>query len=188
MIEIRDPFTKEEILDNLRMVNDTVTDYFASLSPQVFFAHPPGVWSPAENVEHLILAVGSRVEGLRNNSREDLRQKYGEANRPSRHYAEIRETYRNILTNGGVAGPTVTPNIDDHPADPKASQDELIQRWRQTSQALVAAAEGWSETDLDTLQVEHRLLGMLTVRELLLWTTYHNLHHMDDAQRLVARG
>lgn len=183
MLEIGDPFSKAEILDSLRTVNKTVADYFAGLSPQVFFAHPPGVWSPAENVEHLILSGSARIESL-SGSHEALRQQYGVAERPSRHYAEIRETYRNILANGGVAGPTVTPNIDDHPADPKASQDELIQRWRQLSQTIIAAAEGWNETDLDTLQVEHRLLGMLTARELLLWTTYHNLHHMEDARRL----
>jgi hypothetical protein len=185
MIEIGDPFTKVEILDALRKVNQTVTDYFAGLSPQMFFAHPPGVWSPAENVEHLCLSGGSRIEPL-NGSREALRQQYGVAERPSRHYAEIRDTYRAILANGGVAGPTVTPNIDDHPADPKASQDTLVAKWRQVGQDIVAVAEGWSESDLDTFQMEHRLLGIMTVRELLLWMTYHNLHHMEDAQRLVA--
>ena len=65
MIEIGDPFSKAEILDALRKVNQTVTDYFAGLSPEVFFAHPPGVWSPAENVEHLNLAVGARLDGLK---------------------------------------------------------------------------------------------------------------------------
>jgi hypothetical protein len=184
MLEIGDPFTKAEILDALRTVNKTVTDYFAGLSPEVFFAHPVGVWSPAENMEHLNLAVGSRVDGL-SSAQAGLREKYGEANRPSRHYAEVRDTYRNILANGGVAGPTVIPNVDDHPADPKASQAALVQRWRTVSQAFVDAFAGWSESDLDTLQIEHRLLGMLTMRELLLWTTYHNQHHMEDARRLV---
>lgn len=184
MVEIRDPFTKDEILDTLRMVNDGVADYFRGLPPDVFFAHPEGVWSPAENVEHLILAITPRVETLLG-QRETLREQYGLADKPSRHYAEIRETYRNILANGGAAGPSVTPNIDDHPADPKAAQEALMERWRQTSGALVSAAETWTEVDLDALRVEHRLLGLLTVRELLLWTAYHNLHHMDDARRLV---
>jgi hypothetical protein len=184
MLEIGDPFTKAEILDALRKVNQTVTDYFAGLSPEIFFAHPAGVWSPAENVEHLNLAVGSRVDVLKH-AQAALREKYGDSNRASRHYAEVRETYRAILANGGVAGPTVLPNVDDHPADPKASQDALMAKWRQISQAFVDAFADWSETDLDALQVEHRLLGMLTIRELLLWTTYHNQHHMDDAQRLV---
>ncbi|MEO8610915.1 MAG: DinB family protein [Chloroflexota bacterium] len=187
MVEIGDPFSKVEILATLRMVNQTVAEYFAGLSPEVFFAHPVGVWSPAENVEHLCLSGGARIEPL-SGSREALRQQYGVAERPSRHYAEIRETYRNFLANGGVAGPTVTPHIDDHPADAKASQDALLAKYRQVCQAIVTAAEGWSETDLDTFQMEHRLLGILTVREMLLWMTYHNLHHMEDARRLVEGG
>jgi hypothetical protein len=184
MVEIGNPFTKDEILDALRSVNQATAQYFTSLTPEQFFAHPPGVWSPAENVEHLILAVTPRVESLRG-SRESLREQYGAAEKPSRHYAEIRETYLNILANGGAAGPSVIPNIDDHPADPQVAQDELIQRWKFLSVSLVDAASNWSETDLDLYQVEHRLLGLMTVRELLLWTTYHNLHHMEDARRLV---
>ena len=187
MVEIHDPFTKAEILDSLRMVNDTLMEYFTGLSPEVFFAHPEGVWSPAENVEHLTLAITPRIETLLG-QRETLKEQYGLADKPSRHYAEIREMYRNILANGGAAGPSTTPQIDDHPEDPKAAQDALMERWHQTSHALVSAAEHWTEVDLDAQRVESRLLGLLTVRELLLWMTYHNLHHMEDAQRLVENG
>jgi hypothetical protein len=185
MVEIRDPFTKEEIIDSLRQVNQTLTDYCTGLSPEVFFAHPPGVWSPAENVEHLILAITPRIEILLG-QHETLKEHYGPADKPSRHYAEIRETYRNILANGGAAGPSSTPQIDDHPEDPKAAQDALMERWHQTSHALVSAAEHWTEVDLDALRVESRLLGLLTVRELLRWMIYHNLHHLEDAQAQAA--
>jgi hypothetical protein len=35
----------------------------------------------------------------------------------------------------------------------------------------------WREEDLDRYRLPHPLLGKLTVREMLLFTVYHNYHH-----------
>jgi hypothetical protein len=40
------------------------------------------------------------------------------------------------------------------------------------------ALQGWSEQALDRLRLPHPGLGLLTVREMLLFTLYHNAHHV----------
>ncbi len=183
MIEVRDPFTKAEILQTLADVNKSLTDYFAALPPDQFFAHRPGVWSPAENLDHLVLAVNTLLRGLRLPGLV-IRTRFGKPENPSRHYAEIRATYRETLANGAVAGGGVLPNVPDQPADPKAVQTELVEKWTKTAHDLVECAASWKDVDLDKHQLPHPLLGQMTLRELLLWTIYHNLHHLDDTQRL----
>lgn len=181
VVEISDPFTKQEILQTLEEVNQTITAYFRALSPDQFFAHPPGVWSPAENLDHLVLAVKALLRGTRL-PHLLIRTRFGNPTQPSRHYAEIRATYREKLANGGAAGGSVLPTVGDQPADAKAVQASLLAEWTKTANELIESAETWEEADLDSYQLPHMLLGLMTVRELLLWTIYHNLHHLNDTQ------
>ena len=39
-----------------------------------------------------------------------------------------------------------------------------------------------SESDLDTLQAPHPLLGKLTLRELMYFTIYHAQHHQRNVE------
>jgi hypothetical protein len=45
---------------------------------------------------------------------------------------------------------------------------------------LYGAVEGWSERALDRFRLPHPALGQLTVREMLHFTLYHNLHHVEN--------
>lgn len=49
------------------------------------------------------------------------------------------------------------------------------------------ALEGWSERDLDRIRMPHPILGMLTTREMLFFTLYHNRHHVEAARRRLPR-
>jgi hypothetical protein len=53
---------------------------------------------------------------------------------------------------------------------------------------LVAQAGRWSEADLDACRLPHPLLGRLTVREMLLFTQYHEVHHVANVERRRARA
>ena len=46
----------------------------------------------------------------------------------------------------------------------------------------------WSEEKLDALQLPHPLLGNLTVREMLLFTLYHQRHHIDVVRRRLSEA
>jgi len=184
MLAIGDPFSKIDIAQSLQTVNTTIADYFAGLSPEQFFAHPPEVWSPAENLQHLIQSVSPIVRAL-GTPLEVLNRRFGTADHPSRRYVEIRELYLKELAKGVVAFGIFLPVIEAQPNDPQAAQAQIVPNWREVGQQIIEAMNGWGETELDTYQLPHPVLGSLTMREMLLFTLYHNQHHLNDARRLV---
>ena len=184
MLDIGDPYSKAELSQAFHTSNQTITDYFGGLSPDVFFAHPPEVWSAGENLQHLVLTVAPITKAVLI-PREKLSKRFGLADRPSRRYIEVRDQYKTGLQGGIVAPPQYVPVLDELPADPQLGQAQILADWLETSQGLTTHLENWTETELDTYQLPHLLFGMMTMREMLFFTLYHNWHHLDDAQRLV---
>jgi len=184
MLDIGDPFTKDELSHALQTVNTAITDYCDGLSPEQFFAHPPDVWSVGENLQHLILTVSPIVKAVLI-PREKLSKRFGLADRPSRRYTAIRDEYIMGLQGGIVAPPQFVPVFDALPPDPRLAQKQILANWLELSQNLTGYLEAWTESELDIYQLPHLLMGMMTMREMLFFTLYHNLHHLNDARRLV---
>ncbi len=53
----------------------------------------------------------------------------------------------------------------------------------QAALGLAQGIERWSDAQLDRRCLPHPLLGKLSVREMLFFTLYHNLHHVQVAER-----
>ena len=79
----------------------------------------------------------------------------------------------------------VWPNDGALPDDRTLAQAEILANWRDMSQKLTGYLDGWTEAELDTYQLPHLLMSMMTKREMLIFTLYHNLHHLEDAKRLA---
>jgi hypothetical protein len=184
VLDAGDPYSHAEIIDKLQHVNGHIASEFGKLTTQQFFTHTPGVWSPAENLQHLIISVDATTRGL-SLPKLVLRTRFGTADQPSRRYNEVKAVYQKALNNGGAASGQFIPQTDNHPDDPQAEQARLVQSWTDSSAALVRTARKWNETQLDSIRLPHPLIGLLTARELLAWTIYHNLHHLDDVRRLL---
>jgi hypothetical protein len=184
MLNFGDPFSKEELSQALHTVNTALTNFGDGLSPEKFFAHPPEVWSVGDNIQHLILSVSPIVKAVLI-PREKLSKRFGLADRPSRPYAAIRDEYKQGLQMGVVAPPEYQPAADALPPDPHLAQAQILTNWRGVSGQLTHFLDAWTETELDTYQVPHLLMGLLTMREMLFFTLYHNFHHLEDAKRLV---
>lgn len=183
MLDVADPYSRDELVPCFTRVHDGVAALFAEIPAEVFTAHPsPGAWSPAEHLGHLVLSVRP-VAGALSVARPLLWLRFGMAVRRSRRYVEMRETYRAALAAGGKAtGPYVPP---PPVADPEMLRRESLERWRRAGAALVERLRGWSEWSLDRTRLPHPLLGKLTVREMLLFTLYHDLHHAEAVRRLA---
>jgi hypothetical protein len=183
-IDAGDPFTSAEIFDRLEQVNTHLASEFGRLATQQFFYHTPGVWSPAENLQHLIISVDATNRGL-SLPRLVLRTRFGKADKPSRHYAEVKAVYQEALDNGGAASGQFRPQTDNHPDDPQAEQARLVEEWKKSSAALIQTAQKWNDGQLDSIRLPQPLIGLMTARELLIWTICHDLHHLDDVRRLL---
>jgi len=154
---------------------------FAAHSPyEVFYAKPADdVWSAAENVQHLIQSV-LPLSRLFGRPKSYFEEKWGLATHTSRNYEVIKATYHNALGAGIKATGAFAP------LTPSAELGLLLGEFAQTNKALVNQLADWSEEDLDIYGIPHPLLGLLTVREMLLFTAYHTRHHLEIMQKRVA--
>lgn len=178
------PFTQPEIREALTVETEAVHTFFESVDEDLFFTVPPDVWSPAENLVHLIQSVSPVVRAL-NLPKMALRLRFGNAKHHSRPLAEVRHTYVNeALAGGAVAGGSFLPQVKEESIEERA---RMLVKWQEKGVALVEAIGKWDEKELDELVLPHPLLGDMTVREILFFTLYHNMHHVNDVQRLLKK-
>ena len=151
------------------------------MSDEAFLRRPKGRWSPADHWRHLVKSVRPLARALRL-PRFALRLLFGRARKPSRSYTEIRRTYRAALDAGGQAGRFAPAPVEISLDQAKAHRQSIARDWEKTSAALRTGLAAWNEPDLDRLRLPHPFLGKLTVREMILFTLYHNLHHVENVR------
>lgn len=158
--------------------------YWEALDTPTFLAPIGDAWSPADNVRHLTKSMRAVTRGLRL-PRFLLLLAFRRARAPSRSYDTIREIYRARLAQGASAG-RFAPRPRAAPIDPEAERVRTMAYHATAVADLCDAIARWSERMLDARQLPHPLLGSLTVREMLLFTVYHNRHHLENVQRRLA--
>ncbi|MCW1968538.1 MAG: DinB family protein [Anaerolineae bacterium] len=188
--QIISPNTKTELIAALNASHEAVRQLCQGFAPQAFFAHPAGVWSAAENVVHLVESLSAVTRGLKM-PRLVLASMFGKAEasdaaKPaSRDYATIQHLYVEALRQGAQASGRYVPQNVNVSSDFAAAQQRILANWASAGEKLSAAVAAWDEADLDVYRLPHPILGNLTLREMLLWTTVHNWHHHGDVERLV---
>ena len=184
MIELKDPFTKAELLESLAAVHQEVAPYFSAIALENFFHGPAGKWSPAENLLHLIKSVQPVTVAMKM-PRWQLRLLFGKPQTASRRLAQIKATYQRALANGGKASGRFIPSIREVPSPPEQYRNSLAQKWNTTGDDLLAALRNWQDENLDKYLLPHPLLGKLTIREMLFFTLYHDQHHVNNVRQLL---
>lgn len=173
---ISEPFSKSDVLRDLGIVCDWSLEYWRAFDRAEFFAPLGGAWSPADNVRHLIKSNRPVAQALKI-PKVFLLLRFGFARRPSRSYSDLKMTYYEALGSGLKAGRfTASSILVEQQTDQRREQE--LARLSETFTALSSALQGWSEKALDRLRLPHPGLGLLTVREMMLFTIYHNTHHV----------
>lgn len=178
------PFTQREIIEQYPLERDAVHHFFAELPLDLFFAAPAGVWSPADNLVHLIKSKSAFLRALKL-PKAALRLRFGTSKRDSRPFDEVRAHYYQFVDAGtAISTPPYEPNIGVHTA---AEREKILAKWHKKGEVLVDALGNWHEDQLDQFQVPHPLMGNVTMREMLFFTMFHNLTHVNDVSRLLGR-
>lgn len=170
-----EPFRARELSDSLLSMHTDIGAYLDSLASTIFFARIGDAWSPAENARHLIKSMRPIALAMKA-PKIVLAVFFGTSRRPSRDFARIRAEYREQLARGAKAG-RFAPSLEREPTAPEARRKEIMTALSDVSNDLVVAAQPWSERALDRYRLPHPLLGKLTMREMLMFTVYHNSHH-----------
>jgi uncharacterized damage-inducible protein DinB len=170
---------KTQLIHMLEVSNQRVIDWFTAISPDDFFIRYGEVWSPSDNVDHLIKAHEPVAQALRL-PKIALRAMFGKPDRSSMSYEKLCQAYREEIANGAQASGRYLPdqgNLDSHSERKKA---ELLDHFAKVSSGLVASSETWNDSELDDYLLPHPILGKLTIREILFFTVYHNLRHASQ--------
>ncbi|HEX7184935.1 MAG TPA: DinB family protein [Thermoanaerobaculia bacterium] len=178
---VQEPFTKPELVRELRSLHEQSTAFWSSFSSPELFAPIGEAWSPADNIRHLLKSNRPVVRAL-SLPRPALLLRFGLTLRSSRSYSQMRETYLAALARGVTAG-RFAPAPEPFPDDPEAARRALMEQRHAIATALESALQSWGERALDRFRLPHPALGNLTVREMLFFTLYHNLHHVQNVAR-----
>ena len=178
---VGEPYSKREIALELDSLHLQSTRFWNEFAHDEFFAPLGTAWSPADNLRHLDRSIRPLTQALRLPV-PVIWLVFGPARSPSRSFAAVRETYRSALA-GGVTAGKYAPPPQPTPADLVGARRELMIRRDLRARALAQAFDEWDERDLDRCRLPHPALGKLTVREMLLFTVYHNLHHVLNVAR-----
>ena len=172
--------TRDDILQKLDEVDEESATYWGAFEARAFFAKLGDAWSPAENVRHLVKSIRPVTQAMKM-PRIVLRLKFGKPAYESVSYDQLVERYHALLAAGGNAGRFAPSPREEHELE--ARRAEILSQHREANRALRAAIGRWPEVSLDRHQLPHPLLGNLTVREMLYFTLYHQLHHIGVVER-----
>jgi DinB superfamily len=169
---------KSEIVSQIQTNIDGIIATAEKMPDELFFKRFDEKWSVAENLQHLTLAVKPLFLAF-NLPKFVPRLLFGKPNRSSRTYEEIVEKYQKKLADGAKASAAYQPKIKT-----KVKKTLLINDFKATySRFSQLFAENFSEMQLDNYLLPHPILGKITVREMLYFTTYHILHHHHTIQK-----
>ena len=186
MYTLDEVYTKEKIIPALEKVNLEVFRQFKSLSLDEFYYRPKGKWSAWDTLRHLNKTVDKICLAMRL-PKFVLGMMFGKNERRSKQFLEIKEVYLLQLKNGAGAGKYAPAHksVPKTQSEAEAERRRVIKRWKKISKTLVKVVHNWTDSPLDKYQLPHPILGNITVREMLLFNLYHNLHHTNTVQQRV---
>jgi hypothetical protein len=165
--------TQAEINNWLKQEVEAYTQHAASFDETAFFRQPHAEkWSLAQHTQHLIQASAGVAGALRNP--DGLKQMFGTTDKPSEDLEAIKSRYIRVLADLTAAGKFPYRHIDT-----EGDQTTILGGFGAVNQKLSDRLMSLSESDMDTLQMPHPVLGLLSVREMLIFIAYHVRHHLN---------
>lgn len=169
-------YRRIEIANALRRLCQESELYWNAMSAREFVSPIGTAWSPADNVRHLTKSVVPLMRVMRV-PKIVLRLMYGTSPSMSRSYRELVSIYHTALRRGAQAG-RFAPEPRAEIGSPDEYRRQVLARHHAAVDGLATEVTAWQHHHIDALRLPHPVLGKLTVREMLLWTLYHNLHHV----------
>lgn len=178
-----DPQNQREIIEHIASIQQGVRDDIGRMSDEQFNDGTVEAWSATDYLKHLLLSVKPVAKGM-GFPADVLEKQFDLSRRASISYADLVSAYQKRLDEGVRAEDydNVVPLFYRFPEGITDKRAYLVQSWNETNQRLITAVQQWSEAELDSLQMPHPAIGMITLREMLFFTIFHNTLHWHDIQ------
>lgn len=179
VIQPENPYSKEEILSCLAILQKEVDLFFADVNPNYFYSHSLGGWSPGENLSHLsfatnVLALSLKLPKLY------YRLFYGKPKK-EKLFLEWQSLYLETMKFPVDAG-FYSPALVDSPKD-KVSQIQIQSReWNAACLSLTSSLERLSDSELSGYRISHTQFGKVSFREICYLQILHILHHCGKVE------
>lgn len=168
---------KPQLISRLKSQYQQFADFINALSDEQFTAAPTGKWTAGQQLDHLIKSVAPLNKVMQKKA---IVESFGRAKQASRDYDGVVAFYQAALARGYEDRPQFLP--EEAAVDQRA---ESVNNLMSQVDTLCQLLHGYSEEDLDQLVIPHPLLGNLTMREMMHFTTYHAHHHELGVRRLM---
>lgn len=188
-------YSKAEITEHLTRVQHAIASTIAQASPEALNAGTSEAWSAADYLKHLIISVKPLAKAM-SMPPENLAKLFGESGRASRSYDEIVAAYQARIDAGmraEDAGNAVLPSAYRYPegvltGDMQSETAHLAQAWQDANTRLLAAMQQCDDAMLDSSQLPHPAIGLVTLREMLFFTVHHNSLHARDMEQAIVQA
>lgn len=167
---------RDELLTALERRRDVVSAYFAALPYEQFVNGTQEKCSPAHHLDHLVRSHKQLALAL-SMPKDRFGWKKRDSTLPGRSYEEIRDEYRRLLkVNAAKVSGRFVP-------EPQGIQADQLSLYGQSVDLLTHHLfNDVDELEMDDFTLPHPILGDLTIREMILFTLYHNEHHLNGVK------
>ncbi|PHN06915.1 DinB family protein [Flavilitoribacter nigricans] len=149
-----------------------VREELQSLSETAYLQKPGDRWSPAEQLEHLILSSIPIVGALGKDR--DWFDQFGPPSHPDKGHKALASHYKFVLSTGLKAPSRFVPE-----SGKVYDIDQQLKSWKRLEDGIISRMDGWTEYELDRCILPHPALENLTMRQMLQFTTIHTYHHLS---------
>ncbi|WP_268224349.1 DinB family protein [Sinomicrobium oceani] len=150
--------------------------FIGTLAQQDFEKKRGEKWTVGQQLDHIIKSLAPLAVILP--KKDFIQERFGKRGRPSVPYDTLVRDYQRVLLEGGKATGAFIP-IETQWTE----KDVALKVLEELVGQIVGSLQHYTETELDDLCLPHPLMGMLTVREMLYFTQYHVLHHLENIKQ-----
>ncbi len=136
-------------------------------------------WNSGQHLDHITKSVAILSKAF-SYPKWLLLYKFGKANRPSKTKEELIDRYLERLKTAKPTPSRFQPNIILF-----NNKQQALNKLELEVKKLLKRVEKYAGKKLDIYIIPHPLLGYLTIREMLYFTSYHAEHHQELIQKAL---
>ena len=167
--------TKEVIVDLLEEKHRTLFDWLEKQPKENWEKGPRGKWTTGQQIQHLADSLQLLNNAL-SYPRFFLKYKFGLCNRATRNYETVAKNYQQKLEENQDIAALFNSKLKEPILK---NRERLINRLQIQNKKLQYKVRKVSDLNLDTLVIPHPLMGKMTLREIIMWTSHHTEHHTN---------
>jgi len=170
---------KSELVQTIDQSVQEVIDWYNSYPDDKFtYVFHKGKWTAGQHLLHLVKSGKAANSGFKV-SKLALRMKFGIRKHEESTYQKMYEFYLAKSKETKFVAP------QDFEPGPVSLEDKkvLLNKLVKEMNSLKTHTQNWSEKNLSKYVVPHPIFGNMTMRELVMFTSFHNGHHLRILER-----